>query len=224
MAWETPRLTRRLRPVPRESRPPAAPLQDSVSRLSRKRPLDASETYEALPEIRPSTSRAAVPATVQIATKMTKYVNRATRALALTTTVSGRVYRNPAEVMVVAKDEMLAEDVKTLRERLARLAREAVGSKNLKAAVAKRERARRKLARHSGTLRASRSSTGDLDPLSASEKQTRDYLWRLAYFWDFAARHGLKIQEDRGLDNAATDWADLEFLCGEGSRSWKNGR
>ena len=219
MAWETPRLTRRPRPAALESRPPPAPLQDSVSRLSRKRPLAATDMYDALPEIRPVTNRATVQATVQVATKLTKSVNRATRAQALATTVSGRAYRSPVTTVVEARDELLAADDpggQSLRERLARLAREAVGSKSLKAAAAKRERARRRQACHSWTLRASRGSTGVLEQLSASDKQMKDYQRRLAYFWDFAARHGLRIQEDRGLDNAATDWADLEFLCGEG--------
>ena len=43
-----------------------------------------------------------------------------------------------------------------------------------------------------------------------------DYRRRRTSFWEFTGRSGLDVKKDRGLDNAATDWSDLEYLCGEG--------
>ena len=44
----------------------------------------------------------------------------------------------------------------------------------------------------------------------------KDYVQRLKQVWAFAAHWGLRLLTDREFDNTACDWADFQFLDGEG--------
>ena len=55
-----------------------------------------------------------------------------------------------------------------------------------------------------------------LEELSAQKKTHSAAQRRLDDFWAFVDRYRLDVQGDKGLDDASTDYADLEFLSGEG--------
>ncbi len=100
--------------------------------------------------------------------------------------------------------------------RLSALAMAAVGEKRLREAKAKRARARRRQQRHTWSLRATKGLTTVLEELAMSSTISGDYQKRLNSFWDFVDMFLLPVKSDRDIDCAAADWADLEFLSGEG--------
>ena len=103
-----------------------------------------------------------------------------------------------------------------IRRRVQQLAKEATGHKRFREALAKRARARRRQQRHTWALRACKGLPSVLEEIAMSPTTSKDFQRRLNYFWDFCDLHRLPVNTDRGLDNACTDWADLEFLLGEG--------
>ncbi len=116
------------------------------------------------------------------------------------TTSQSRVYRGEGD----------------LKHRLEQLGKKSVGSKRMRQALAKRTRSRRRLQRHTWSLRASRGLSTVLEELAMSPKTSVDFQRRLNYFWDFVDMHKLPTSPDKALDEALADWADLEFLSGEG--------
>ena len=103
-----------------------------------------------------------------------------------------------------------------MRQRLRTLGRRAPGEKRFRDQLAKRARARRRQMKHSWRLRATRGENSVLEELSAQKKTHSAAQRRLDDFWAFVDRYRLDVQGDKGLDDASTDYADLEFLSGEG--------
>ncbi len=54
-----------------------------------------------------------------------------------------------------------------------------------------------------------------LEEISTGRTTSADYQNRLMRFWDFVDKYHLACSSDKELDNAATDWCDLEYLSGE---------
>ena len=84
----------------------------------------------------------------------------------------------------------------------------ALAAKNKKAA------ARRKL--HTARLRACMGQPTILETIGLGDAITKDYQTHLVSFWDFCDRWRLPTTLDRQYDVAMCDWADFEFLDGEG--------
>ena len=103
-----------------------------------------------------------------------------------------------------------------IRRRVQQLAKEATGHKRFREALAKRARARRRQQRHTWALRACKGLPSVLEEIAMSPMTSKDFRRRLGFFWDFCDLHRLPVSSDRDLDNACTDWADLEYLLGEG--------
>ena len=115
---------------------------------------------------------------------------------------------DPSDLIMPGKAE--------LERRLRELAKSCVGQKRYRQLMAKRERARRRQRSHQWRIRASVGLPTVLEQLSVSPTIFEDYQKRLRCFWDFALRFGLSVEGNQNLDNTAADWADLEFLAGEG--------
>ena len=151
--------------------------------------------------------------------KFTREVNRSASAtLSLeekrwTLSWEAPVSANPEAEMLLRG--VPSPQAKSLEEQLRRLAKNAVGGKRLRQALAKRERARKRQQRHTWKLRASAGLPSILEEISVGPTISVDYLRRLRCFWDFVDLHKLKVEKDTGLDDAVTDWADLEYLSGE---------
>ncbi len=115
---------------------------------------------------------------------------------------------DPSDLIMPGKAE--------LERRLQELAKPCVGQKRYRQLMAKRERARRRQRSHQWRIRASVGLPTVLEQLSVSPTIFEDYQKRPRCFWDFALRFGLSVEGNQNLDNTAADWADLEFLAGEG--------
>ncbi len=194
----------------------ARPLLPSHGVVAGKRPLERHETFEGPPSIAPP-PKALRKTEKRVEAKLTKAVNRASSGMTLMT---GRDDVGIALPGAPTARELLgdlpAPGTADLRARLRRAAQQATGSKRARQALAKRAKARLRQQRHTWRLRATAGEGSILESLSVSSTTSADYPRRLSFFWAFLERFGLPCTTDRQLDNAATDWADLEFLSGEG--------
>ena len=160
--------------------------------------------------------------------KLTKSVNRATAKL-----LEKRARPAPGHLDISlprlesarSADFLMApvtQSSSALQMRLKQLARASAGKKRLRAAMAKREKARRRQQRHTWRLRATCGDNSVLEELAMGSTTSGDFRRRLLNFWGFLDRHELPHGTDRQLDLAATEWADAELLSGEASRQGKN--
>ena len=100
--------------------------------------------------------------------------------------------------------------------RARQLSREFVQKRNEARRRAKTGRAARRQKVASPRIRASLGEESVLESLAVSPPVKVDYATRLKQFWGFAQHWGLPLQKDKQFDDVACDWADFQFLDGEG--------
>ena len=96
------------------------------------------------------------------------------------------------------------------------LSMEFVRKRNEARRATKARHATRRQKGHAPRLRAALGKESVLESLAVSHPVREDYARRLKLFWAFAQHWGLRLITDREFDNVACDWADFQFLDGEG--------
>ena len=89
-------------------------------------------------------------------------------------------------------------------------------SARVKSLAAKQKKAAARRSKHTARLRATVGESTIIETLGLGSQITTDYRSHLGSFWDFADRWGLQLKVAKHYDLALCDWADFEFLDGEG--------
>ena len=97
-----------------------------------------------------------------------------------------------------------------------RLAKRVLGEKKLRAVEAKQKKAAKRRHLHTARLRASVGERSILETIDIGSDSQEDYAKRLLSFWGFAARWKISLSQPTQYDAAAVDWADFQYLDGEG--------